>query len=114
MRTRQRRSQVGWRAVQDLSTCLNIDVLRTPGGDGAEVFAAGERISFAALPAEVSDTTAAGDCFVGALASALDRGLSNKAAVGRAVTAAGISCSPKGGQSSIPFAAEKDQWCLQA
>ncbi|UVK48660.1 ribokinase (plasmid) [Mesorhizobium sp. AR07] len=108
----------GWMAcepsAQDLSRCLNTGVLRTLGGDGAEAFADGEKISVAAVPVEVNDTTAAGDCFVGVLASALDRGFSLKAAVGRAVTAAGISCSRRGSQSSIPFAAETDQWLLQA
>lgn len=100
--------------VEDLSRRLQTGVVRTLGGNGAEAFADGEKISVAAIKVDVKDTTAAGDCFVGVLASALDRGLSLEAGMHRAVTAAGISCSRQGSQSSIPFAAETDRWLSQA
>lgn len=92
-----------------LSTCLATGVLRTLGGDGAEACVDGEEIRVTALPIDVKDTTAAGDCFVGVLASGLDRGLPLKAAMQRASVAAGIACSRRGSQSSIPSAEETDR-----
>ncbi|WP_287203027.1 ribokinase, partial [Mesorhizobium sp.] len=53
--------------VEELSNRLQTGVLRTLGGSGAEAFANGEKVSVAAIPVEVKDTTAAGDCFVGVL-----------------------------------------------
>lgn len=99
--------------VEQLSRRLQTGVVRTLGGNGAEAFADGEKISVGAITVDVKDTTAAGDCFVGVLASALDRGLSLEAGMYRAATAAGISCSRRGSQSSIPVAAETDQWLSQ-
>ncbi len=92
-----------------LSTRLGTGVLRTLGGDGAEACVDGDEIRVTALPIDVKDTTAAGDCFVGVLASALDRGLPLKAAMERASVAAGIACSRRGSQSSIPAAGETDR-----
>ncbi|MCA0939911.1 PfkB family carbohydrate kinase [Salipiger pacificus] len=50
-------------------------------GAGAEICWRGETVSVPAVPCEVQDTTAAGDCFVGVFASALDRGLTLTAAL---------------------------------
>ncbi|MDE3775534.1 ribokinase [Sinorhizobium meliloti] len=97
-------------SVEDLSGRLNTGVLRTLGANGAEAFVNGEKISVAAIVVDVIDSTAAGDCFVGVLASALDRGLLLRGAMNRAVTAAGIVCSRKGSQSSIPLQVETDRW----
>ncbi|OBZ92173.1 ribose-phosphate pyrophosphokinase [Pararhizobium polonicum] len=99
-------------SATDLSRALGTGVLKTLGGDGAEASVAGEIIKIPAFSVEVKDTTAAGDCFVGVLASALDRGLPLKDAMKRAATAAGLACSRSGSQSSIPFAMETDQ-CLE-
>ncbi|WP_287261417.1 PfkB family carbohydrate kinase [Mesorhizobium sp.] len=85
-------------------------VYEPTGCDGAEAVVQGDEIKVPAIPVNVKDTTAAGDCFVGVLASALDRGLSLEAAMRRASAAAVIACSRPGSQSSIPFAAETDQW----
>jgi ribokinase len=85
-----------------LAARLGTGVLRTLGGDGAEAFVGGERVRVPAMRIEVKDTTAAGDCFVGVLASALDRGLPLKTAMERASIAAGLACSRQGSQSSIP------------
>ncbi|RYG86375.1 MAG: hypothetical protein EON59_10135, partial [Alphaproteobacteria bacterium] len=87
---------------------LNTGVLRTLGADGAEAFANGAYILVPAMRVEVRDTSAAGDCFIGVLASALDRGLPLKAAMTRATIAAGIACSRAGSQDSIPLRAETD------
>lgn len=97
-------------SAKPLSHALNTGVLRTMGGDGAEAFLDGEAIEVPALRIHAVDTTAAGDCFVGVLASALDRGLSLAAAMRRAATAAAIACSRPGSQSSIPHSSETDSW----
>lgn len=96
-------------SAEALSAHLDTGVLRTLGGDGAEACAFGEYIRISAISIEVKDTTAAGDCFVGVLASALDRGLPPRAAMERASVAAGIACSRRGSQSSIPSAMETDR-----
>jgi ribokinase len=94
---------------QALGTRLKTGVLRTLGADGAEAFADGEHIRIPALQIEVKDTSAAGDCFIGVLASALDGGLSLRAAMIRASIAAGLACSRAGSQDSIPMRRQTDQ-----
>lgn len=96
-------------SAEALSAHLDTGVLRTLGGEGAEASAFGEYIRIAAMSVEVKDTTAAGDCFVGVLASALDRRLPLKAAMERASVAAGIACSRAGSQKSIPERQETDR-----
>jgi len=95
-------------SARQLANKLNTGVLRTLGSKGAEAFMHGREVKISARPVNAVDTTAAGDCFVGVLASALDRGLSLEAAMQRASTAAAIACSRFGSQSSIPFSAETD------
>ncbi|MCV9945102.1 ribokinase [Rhizobium sp. BT-175] len=97
-------------SARSLSDALNTGVLRTMGGQGAEAFINGENVRVPALRVDAVDTTAAGDCFVGVLASALDRGLSLDAAMRRAAKAAAIACSRPGSQSSIPHNHETDSW----
>lgn len=97
-------------SARSLSEALNTGVLRTMGGEGAEAFINGEKVTVPALRVDAVDTTAAGDCFVGVLASALDRGLSLDAAMRRAAKAAAIACSRPGSQSSIPQNDETDSW----
>lgn len=96
--------------ARSLSESLDTGVLRTMGGKGAEAFINGENVWVPALRVDAVDTTAAGDCFVGVLASALDRGLSLDAAMRRAAKAAAIACSRPGSQSSIPHGNETDSW----
>jgi ribokinase len=96
--------------AKSLAEALNTGVLRTMGGEGAEAFVNGEEVRVPALRVDAVDTTAAGDCFVGVLASALDRGLSLDAAMRRAATAAAIACSRPGSQSSIPLMTETNSW----
>lgn len=97
-------------SARSLSEALNTGVLRTMGGEGAEAFINGEKVTVPALRVDAVDTTAAGDCFVGVLASALDRGLLLDAAMRRAAKAAAIACSRPGSQSSIPDNGETDSW----
>ncbi len=55
-----------------------------------------------------ADTTAAGDCFTGVLAAALDRGLAFPAALRRANLAGALCCTRVGTQASLPTRVETD------
>lgn len=55
-----------------------------------------------AFPADVKDTTAAGDCFIGALATALQTDEAMDDAILFATAASAITVSRKGASSSIP------------
>lgn len=91
-----------------LHHALGISVLRTLGGEGVEA-ATGERaFKVPAKKINVVDSTAAGDCFVGVLGAALDRGSPLEAAVARANAAAALACTRQGSQNSIPIRAETD------
>ena len=58
------------------------------------------------VPSELA--TGAGDCYIGVLAAALDRGAEMLAALQRANAAAALACSKPGTQGSMPLAAETD------
>jgi ribokinase len=66
-----------------------------------------------AFPVPVVDTTAAGDGFVGALATGLGEGLSLSAAARFASAAAAISVTRPGAQPSLPHRGEVDQFLLE-
>jgi len=87
-----------------LSAASGTTVIRTLGAAGAE--AAGLIVPAPAVTA--TDTTAAGDCFTGVLAAALDRGEALEAAMRRAVVAASLACTRSGSQRSLPTRAETD------
>jgi ribokinase len=91
-----------------LHAALGVGVIRTLGADGAEVATDDGVFSVASPVVTVVDTTAAGDCFVGVLAAALDRGLSLRVAMRRACIAAGLACTVAGSQRSLPDAAGID------
>ena len=91
-----------------LSGTIGVGVLRTLGAAGSEACAGGALHRAAAHGVTVVDTTAAGDCFVGVLAAALDRGLDLAAAMQRASVAAALACTKRGSQGSLPEAAEID------
>jgi ribokinase len=87
---------------------LGVVIIRTLGGDGLE---AATQSGVTTLPARAIipvDTTAAGDCFVGVLAAALDRGATLTAALNRATAAAALCCTRKGSQNSIPSFSETE------
>ena len=96
-----------------LHRMLGSIVIRTLGGDGVEWADSGQRHHRPAPPTQVRDTTAAGDCFVGVLAAALDRGATLVNALTRAVTAASLSCTRVGSQNSLPDARETDAALLR-
>lgn len=91
-----------------LRAALGVVVLRTLGGEGVEVASESGVRHRPAHAVRVVDTTAAGDCFCGVLAAALDRGEDLAAAVDRAVVAAALACSRPGSQASLPLRAETD------
>jgi len=61
-----------------------------------------------AFPVTVVDTTAAGDAFNGALAMALAEGRPLERAVRFANAAAGLACTQRGAQNSLPVRAQVD------
>lgn len=63
-----------------------------------------------AFQVRVVDTTAAGDAFVGALATALGEGLSLASAAHFASAVAALSVTRPGAQPSLPYRAEVDQF----
>jgi ribokinase len=91
-----------------LRAALGPDVVVTMGGAGLVAATAAGLTPLAAHKVAVVDTTAAGDCFVGVLAAALDRGLDLPAALRRANVAAALCCTRPGSQGSLPAAAETD------
>jgi len=97
-----------------LSKSLNTNVVRTMGAQGAEI--AG-RMGNHFLPANTIsavDTTAAGDCFIGVMASALDAESNIKQAIIRASAAAAICCTREGSQSSLPWKNETTEYLANA
>jgi|SRR5579859_2031930 len=69
----------------------------------------GGSLAVPALPITAIDTIGAGDCFVGVLAAALDRGIPMASALRRATVAAGLSCGTRGAQPSMPSAVAIDE-----
>ena len=63
-----------------------------------------------AFQVQVVDTTAAGDAFVGALATAMGEGLSLSNAVRFASAVAALSVTRPGAQPSLPYRSEVDQF----
>lgn len=94
----------------EVATRHGITVIVTRGEAGAIVHRPeGGSLAVPALPITAVDTTGAGDCFVGVLAVALDRGISMAAALRRATVAAGLSCAQRGAQPSMPGATAIDE-----
>jgi len=96
-----------------LHGALGITVVRTLGGAGVEWAGPEGGGRVAAARVGVVDTTAAGDCFVGVLAAALHRGSRLPDALRRANAAAGLACTRRGSQSSLPDAAGTDTTLAQ-
>ena len=91
-----------------LYEALRVTVVRTLGGAGVEWAGTDGSGRISAPVVEVVDTTAAGDCFVGVLAAALDRGDALANALRRANAAAALSCTRRGSQRSLPSRDEVD------
>ena len=91
-----------------LQARLGVDVVVTLGEHGLEAATAAGAIRLPAHPVAALDTTGAGDCFSGVLAAALDRGMALPDALARANVAAGLCCTRRGTQGSMPMGAETD------
>ncbi|MDB5985162.1 MAG: rbsK [Nevskia sp.] len=91
-----------------LHAALGIGVLRTLSVKGAEAAVDGRFLSVPAHQVEAIDSTAAGDCFTGVLAAALDRGADLETAMRRASVAAALCCTRTGSQVSMPIATETE------
>lgn len=91
-----------------LSRTLGITVIRTLGSAGVQWSTANATGHLPAPAIKAVDTTAAGDCFAGVLAAALDRSQDLPSALHRATTAASLSCTRPGSQQSLPTRKETD------
>ena len=86
------------------------NVLVTMGGRGSVLVESdGTQNHILPYHTEVVDTTAAGDCFVGAMAVALNEKRTYFEAANFASAAASISVSREGAQPSLPFRKEVEQ-----
>jgi ribokinase len=88
--------------VSALAGDLDNTVIITLGAKGAVGARADELWRVEALPVVAVDTTGAGDCFVGVLASALLRGATMPEAMRRAAVAGGLACTVVGAMPSFP------------
>lgn len=86
----------------------HIDVVVTLGGAGALVVprSRGPATHIAPPPADVVDTTGAGDCFCGTLAVSLAAGLGLRGAARLSVAAATISTTAAGARGRLPSRSE--------
>lgn len=78
------------------------NLIVTMGSRGAMLFGQDVELQLPACSVQAVDTTAAGDCFVGALAVGLCEGKSLTAAAEFAIAAAAISVTREGAQPSLP------------
>lgn len=87
------------------------DVLVTLGAAGSRYYTAdSDAVSIPAFAVDAVDTTAAGDCFVGAYAVAAAEGAGTHAAVRFASAAAALAVGRVGASASIPWRAEIDRF----
>jgi ribokinase len=91
-----------------LARHLGNTVIVTLGAAGAIGARRDEVLRVEALSVNAVDTTGAGDCFVGVLASALARGASLHAAMQRAAIAGSLACTVVGAMPSFPDRAQID------
>jgi ribokinase len=89
-------------------------IIMTRGAHGCEVWSNGERQHVPGFRVEAVDTTGAGDCFNGALAVALARGLMMLDAVRYANAAGALAVTRFGAQTSMPVHAEVQEFLRQA
>jgi len=83
-------------------------VILTLGAQGAFGGTLDQMVHVPAFPVTVVDTTAAGDAFNGALAGALAEGRPLAMAVRFANATAGLACTQRGAQNSLPVRAQVD------
>ncbi len=81
-------------------------VMITLGDKGCVYNNKKEIVAHPAIPTKVVDTTAAGDCFIGALVTKLSQNKSLQEAITFATKAAAVAVSREGAAKSIPFEKE--------
>ena len=91
-----------------MRAALGVAAVRMMGVQGAEAAWENGFLHMPADPAQMRDTTAAADCFVGVLAAALDRRARLPDALRRAAVAAALSVASVGVERSMPHADEID------
>ena len=84
------------------------EVVLTLGEEGAVYQKGSVRIKQDCIPAEVVDTTAAGDTFTGYFIAGMIKGMSPADNLKRCAKASSIAVSRKGAAPSIPIADEVD------
>lgn len=89
------------------------NLIITRGSQGAILFEKNTESNISAFPVHVVDTTAAGDCFVGALAVALCEGKRLASAAEFASAAAALSVTRDGAQPSLPRREEVTEFMKQ-
>lgn len=91
----------------EAAVAAGVAVVTTLGAEGAAAWwreaGAWRQVRVKAMAIRPVDTTGAGDCFVGALAAALDRGEGMEAALRFGVAASGLACLVPGAQPSLPM-----------
>jgi ribokinase len=93
-------------AARELRSASEQVVIVTLGADGVFILNKEEQIQVAGRKVTAVDTTGAGDCFVGALAAQLAKGIELRTAVGYANIAASICVQRAGAGPSMPTLAE--------
>lgn len=96
-------------AARHINTMGAENVLVTLGDKGTCLSRRGELIYVPARKVEAVDTTAAGDCFNGALAVALAEGMEEKQAIEFANFAASVAVTRKGAQTAMPDRKDVEQ-----
>ncbi|TMV67818.1 ribokinase, partial [Thioclava sp. BHET1] len=92
---------------QSLADLPVADIIVTKGAQGADWTRKGEAtLSVPAFRVVPVDTTGAGDCFIGSLAAALDRGLSREDAMRFASAASAVQVTRPGASDAMPARAE--------
>lgn len=89
-----------------LHAALGVTVVRTLGAEGVAFAGPTGQGREPGRSVTVVDTTAAGDCFTGVLAAALDRGAPLNDAVAQGNAAAAVCCTRAGSQASLPRGGE--------
>lgn len=94
------------RQAQAIRSRPNQAIIVTLGGRGVAALQGDAFMAVSGRPVKAVDTTAAGDCFVGALAVALNEGRLLTEALAFANTAASLSVQKVGASASLPYRKE--------
>lgn len=89
-------------AVRRIAANYGITCIVTLGKQGAMACSPQGIWEVDAMAIEAIDTTAAGDAFVGVLASSMEKGMDLPASLRRASVASGLTCLKHGAQTSLP------------